>query len=36
MKDIIKEMANEAGLSNTAFIDAPFDHMTREVSEISV
>ena len=36
MKDIIKEMAIEAGLNNTAFIDAPFDHMTREVSEISV
>jgi phycobilisome core component len=36
MKDIIKEMANEAGLTNTAFIDAPFDHMTREVSEVSV
>jgi phycobilisome core component len=36
MKDIIKEMANDAGLSNTAFIDAPFDHMTREVSEVSV
>jgi len=36
MKEIIKEMANEAGLTNTAFIDAPFDHMTREVSEISV
>lgn len=33
MKDIVKEMVAEAGVSNTAFIDQPFDHMTRELSE---
>lgn len=33
MKDIVKEMVAEAGVTNTAFIDQPFDHMTRELSE---
>jgi phycobilisome core component len=33
MKDIVKAMAAEAGVVNTAFIDQPFDHMTRELSE---
>jgi phycobilisome core component len=33
MKDIVKNMAAEAGVENTAFIDQPFDHMTRELSE---
>lgn len=36
MKDMIKEMSAEAGINNTSFIDEPFDHMTRELSEISV
>ena len=36
MKEMVKEMAAEAGVEDTAFIDEPFDHMTRELSEISV
>ncbi|MFB2978451.1 allophycocyanin subunit beta [Microseira sp. BLCC-F43] len=33
MKDIVKELAAEAGIANTSFVDQPFDHMTREFSE---
>jgi phycobilisome core component len=33
MKDIVKEQVAAAGVSNTAFLDQPFDHMTRELSE---
>jgi phycobilisome core component len=33
MKDIVKDMAAEAGVQNTGFIDQPFDHLTRELSE---
>lgn len=36
MKDMVKEMATEAGVEDTAFVDAPFDYMSRELSEISV
>ncbi|MDJ0718230.1 MAG: allophycocyanin subunit beta [Prochloraceae cyanobacterium] len=36
MKDIVKAMAADAGVDNTNFIDQPFDHMTRELSEVSV
>ncbi len=36
MKEMIKEMVANAGIANTSFIDEPFDHMTRELSEISV
>ncbi|MFM7383571.1 MAG: allophycocyanin subunit beta [Microcystaceae cyanobacterium] len=36
MKEMVREMAINAGLSNTAFIDSPFDHMTREFSEVSL
>ena len=36
MKEMVQEMAINAGLSNTAFIDSPFDHMTREFSEVSL
>jgi phycobilisome core component len=36
MKDMIQAMAEDANLSRTDFIAAPFDHMTRELSEISV
>ncbi|MBR8830216.1 MAG: Phycobiliprotein beta chain [Chroococcopsis gigantea SAG 12.99] len=35
MKDMVKEMVAAAGVFNTAFIDEPFDHMTRELSEVS-
>jgi phycobilisome core component len=33
MKDIVKEQASQAGISNTSFIDEPFDYMTSELSE---
>ncbi|HEY9650209.1 MAG TPA: allophycocyanin subunit beta [Coleofasciculaceae cyanobacterium] len=33
MKEIVKAQASDAGVSNTSFIDQPFDHMTRELSE---
>jgi len=33
MKDIVKEQVAAAGVENTAFIDQPFDHMNRELSE---
>jgi phycobilisome core component len=36
MKDMVKEMAVEAGLTETSFIDEPFDYMTRSLSEVSV
>ncbi|MGK7916016.1 MAG: allophycocyanin subunit beta [Prochloraceae cyanobacterium] len=36
MKDMVKAMAADAGLQNTDFIDQPFDHMTREFSEVSL
>jgi len=36
MKEMVKEMAAAAGIEDTSFIDQPFDHMTREFSEVSV
>jgi phycobilisome core component len=33
MKDIVKEQVASTGVSNTAFLDEPFDYMTRELSE---
>ncbi|KST64467.1 allophycocyanin subunit beta [Mastigocoleus testarum] len=33
MKDIAKEQVAEAGISDTSFVDEPFDYMTRELSE---
>jgi phycobilisome core component len=33
LKDIIKEQVAAAGVANTAFLDEPFDYMTRELSE---
>ena len=33
MKDIIKEQVAATGIANTAFLDEPFDYMTRELSE---
>ncbi|WP_013323418.1 allophycocyanin subunit beta [Gloeothece verrucosa] len=36
MKDLIKDQVAEAGIINTSFVDEPFDHLTRELSEISV
>jgi phycobilisome core component len=36
MKDIVKEMAVEAGINDTSFVDAPFDHLTRDFAEVSL
>lgn len=36
MKEMVKAMAMEAGIEDTSWIDQPFDHLTREFSEISV
>lgn len=33
MKDIVKEQVAAAGVQDTAFLDQPFDYMTRELSE---
>ncbi|KOP25385.1 allophycocyanin [Hapalosiphon sp. MRB220] len=33
MKDIVKLQLADAGVSNTSFVDEPFDYMTRELSE---
>ncbi|NJM96585.1 MAG: allophycocyanin subunit beta [Phormidesmis sp. RL_2_1] len=36
MKAKVKEMAADAGISDTSFIDQPFDFIAGEVSEVSV
>ncbi|MBD2576318.1 allophycocyanin subunit beta [Oscillatoria sp. FACHB-1406] len=36
MKDAIKDMAFDAGIEKTGFVDEPFDHLTRELSERDV
>ncbi len=36
MKDIVKEQAIAAGISDTSLIDAPFDHIISELSEKNV
>ena len=36
MKEKVKAMAVESGVENTSFVDQPFDHMSREFSEISI
>ncbi len=33
MKEIVKQMVEDAGVTDTAFLDQPFEHMTRELSE---
>ncbi|UBF28067.1 allophycocyanin subunit beta [Kovacikia minuta CCNUW1] len=33
MKEVVKELATEAGVSNVSFLDQPFDYMTRELGE---
>ncbi|MBD2773026.1 allophycocyanin subunit beta [Iningainema tapete] len=33
MKDMVKEQVASTGVSNTSFVDEPFDYMTRELSE---
>lgn len=36
MKEMVKNMVTDTGVLETSFIDAPFDHMTREFSDISI
>lgn len=36
MKDIVKEQVAAAGVANTAFVEQPFDYMTRELSESDI
>ncbi|MEM6427100.1 MAG: allophycocyanin subunit beta [Cyanobacteria bacterium P01_C01_bin.73] len=36
LKDMVKAMAAEAGIEDTAFLDEPFDYMTQELSEVSI
>jgi phycobilisome core component len=36
MKEMIKERVAAAGITNTSFIDQPFDYMTRAFGDISV
>lgn len=36
MKEMIVDMALNQGIDQTDFIEAPFDHLTREFSDISV
>jgi phycobilisome core component len=33
MKEIVKEQVATAGVTNTGFVEQPFDHMTRDLSE---
>lgn len=36
LKDAVKSAAASSGIANTSFVDAPFDHMIREFSEIDI
>jgi phycobilisome core component len=36
MKDIVKAQVVAAGLANAGFVDEPFDHITRELSETDI
>ena len=36
MKDVLKDALEAQGIANTSFVDVPFDHLTRELSEVSV
>ncbi|MGG6293186.1 allophycocyanin subunit beta [Leptolyngbya sp. AN02str] len=36
MKDIVKERITAAGIPDASFVDAPFDHMCRDLAEISI
>ena len=36
MKEMIQDMAAEAGINDTSLVDSPFDHLAREFSEVSV
>ncbi|MDG2990029.1 allophycocyanin subunit beta [Candidatus Synechococcus calcipolaris G9] len=36
MKDLIKERLGNAGVEDTSVIDQPFDHISRQLSEINI
>ncbi|MEO1507000.1 MAG: allophycocyanin subunit beta [Cyanobacteria bacterium J06633_23] len=36
MKDVLKDALEAQGITNTSFVDVPFDHLTRELGEVSV
>ncbi|MGK7946421.1 MAG: allophycocyanin subunit beta [Microcystaceae cyanobacterium] len=36
MKEMVKEMVADAGVEDTSIVDAPFDHLSSEFSEISL
>jgi len=36
MKEMIKDMLLADGVTDTSLIDQPFDHLTRELSEVSI
>ncbi|MDX2214419.1 MAG: allophycocyanin subunit beta [Oculatellaceae cyanobacterium bins.114] len=36
MKELVKTQITEAGITNTAFLDQPFDYMARELSEKNI
>ncbi|MBX2865547.1 MAG: allophycocyanin subunit beta [Leptolyngbyaceae cyanobacterium MAG.088] len=36
MKDVVKEELTSQGIGDVSFIDAPFDHLARELGEVSV
>ena len=36
MKEMIKAMVADSGVEDTSFIDQPFEHLTLELSEVSV
>lgn len=36
MKEIVREQVEAAGVVNVSFVDKPFDHMTRDLSEQDV
>lgn len=35
LKEVVKEQVLEQGVDDTSFIDAPFDHLSRELSDVS-
>jgi phycobilisome core component len=36
MKESIKDQLSAQGMDNTAFVDVPFDYLTRELSEVNI
>ena len=36
MKEMIKEMTADAGLDDANIVDSPFDHLSRDFSEVSI